>query len=538
MGPVSVEDLPQEARELAKKVCEAFEVAKDRHEQTRAKCERYYRLYRSYKDLKQSYREATPRDRDSVIRDAMHGFGTDLFIPYVFSVIETTLPRMLAQNPRMLITPAPVQDLAAANGIEDRIANMKLLIDRQQSKIGYHLVLQDIGKSGLMYGLGVGKTGWDRRFRDGRYLKPPTVMEHGGPEYVIGGLQEDGTPEQKLVYEGPVAEWIDLFDFIWDPRGWHFNAAQGGCIRWGIHRLWLDNNEIKQRIETGQWELPAGVELEDLLSMGGGQERDLIWKERMAAAGFTNVDKAADHLHEVWEYHDGDCVTTMVARAVPVQHGPNPHWHGELCFQGYKPTRVPGEMLGIGEPEAIEDLQEEMNILRAQRRDNAAMVLQRPFAYFDGLVKVDEFEWGPGAGLAVDGDPNQLLTFPSMQEIPQSGYQEEANLQRDIERVTGIDDTVSGGEGGGGASATATGVQMIQAAAGMLVQVGQRNWLHKGDSCAVAGRGAGQGNGTLRSADDESWQLVQFEIAVTSSFGFSGSPTSTCRRTLPRSSYS
>jgi hypothetical protein len=469
MSKVSIENLPPEARDLAKKVCEAFELAKDRHEQSRRKWDRYYRLYRSYKDLKRTHADSRNRDVDSILRDAQHGFGADLFIPYVFSVIETTLPRMMSQNPRMLITPAPVSDLGAARRIEENIENMKLLIDRQQNKIGYNLVAQDVGKSGLTLGIGVQKTGWDKRYRDGRVVREPTVAEEG-VDWVIGGVDAQGQPSQKLVYEGPVAEWVDPYDFIWDPRGWHLNRALGGHCRWVIFRSWCDNNELKQRIETGQWELPEGVELEDATSLGGGDARDEIWRDRMAAQGFSNVDTAADHLHEVWEYHDGDEVTTLLDRALPVMHGNNPHWHGEIPGQIYRPTRVPGEMLGIGEPEAIEDLQEEMNIMRGQRRDNAAIVLQRPFAYFEGLVDVADFEWGAGVGLPVDGDPSQLLHFFPVQDIPHSSYQEEANLQRDIERVTGIDDTVSGSEGGGGASATATGVQLVQAAAGIRIQ--------------------------------------------------------------------
>jgi hypothetical protein len=72
--------------------------------------------------------------------------------------------------------------------------------------------------------------------------------------------------------------------------------------------------------------------------------------------------------------------------------------------------------------------------------------------------------------IPVDGDPRELVFPLPLQDIPASGYQEEANLQRDIERVTGIDDTLSGGEGGGGASQTATGVQMVHAAANLRIQ--------------------------------------------------------------------
>jgi hypothetical protein len=105
----------------------------------------------------------------------------------------------------------------------------------------------------------------------------------------------------------------------------------------------------------------------------------------MAAAGYTQTDKRAGHVHECWEFHDGARVITILDKTMPVQAGPCPYWHGEIPFQVYRPTNVLHEMVGIGEAEAIEDLQDEMNELRTQRRDNAQLVVQRPFAYFDGL---------------------------------------------------------------------------------------------------------------------------------------------------------
>lgn len=461
MSSLSVESLPDRERELVKAWNEKFEQGKDRHEATRRKAERYYALYRSYKELKKAHGEAKPRDVDTLLRDQSHGFGSDLFIPYVFSTIETTLARMLGQDPTMKVRPAPtfagMQALMDAHRNSD---NHRVLLEKQIGQIDYHLTLQDVGRSGLTYGIGWGKTYWQENVQDGyRVLQEPTLRERGGPDWVIG-------QQEKLVYSGPMAECCDLFDLIHDPR-----AHDVKSCRWIIHRHWFDREEVRARIDSGMWQLPEGVDLEaDVFSLGSQEGRSALWAERMAAQGMPNADNTRQEaLIEVWECHDGQTVTTILGRAVPVQHGRHPYWHGELPFQIFRPTRVMHEMLGIGEPEAIEDLQEEMNVLRTQRRDNAAFVLQRPFAYFDGMVDADDFAWAPGVGLPVDGDPSNLIHFFPVQDIPASGYQEEANLQRDIERVTGIDDTLAGGEGGGGASATATGVQMVQQAAGVRI---------------------------------------------------------------------
>jgi hypothetical protein len=60
------------------------------------------------------------------------------------------------------------------------------------------------------------------------------------------------------------------------------------------------------------------------------------------------------------------------------------------------------------------------------------------------------------------------MIFPiPLQDLPFSSYREEDNLKADIERVTGIDDSSSSGVGG--AEQTATGVQLVQAAANVRI---------------------------------------------------------------------
>jgi hypothetical protein len=451
---VSVENLKPRERELVKRVLAAFGEGEDRHKAFRKSADRYYGLYRSYRNLKASYADAQPRDVDSILRDVKHGFGTDLFIPYVLSTIETTLPRMLSANPRLLVTPGTPE-------AEPNVENVRLMIDRQQAKQDYPLILQDVAKLGLMTGIGVQKVMWREVWQRGaKVLQKPTIETTDGAKWVEGS-------RDKLRYCGPKAECVDPWDFIWDPYAHDIETC-----RWVIHRFWVADEGIAQRVKDKEWKLPAGIKLEDVQGQASEEKRSEIWAERDAAAGYPSGDKSGGKgkMHEVWEFHDGAEVIVVLDRTVPVAYGPNPYWHGELPFQVFRPTKVPMEMVGIGLPESIEDLVEEMNVLRSQRRDAASFALNPPMAYFDGMVDIGDVQWAAGMFIPVDGDPKDLMHQFQVGDVPHSGYQEEANLQRDIERVTGIDDTLSGGEGGGGASQTATGVQMVHAAANLRIQ--------------------------------------------------------------------
>jgi hypothetical protein len=93
-------------------------------------------------------------------------------------------------------------------------------------------------------------------------------------------------------------------------------------------------------------------------------------------------------------------------------------------------------MVGIGEIEPIEDLAEEMNTLRSQRRDAATMALNAPYAYYDGLVDPADLKWGPNVAIPVPGDPRELLFQLPVKDVPASGYQEAAEIKADIEQAS------------------------------------------------------------------------------------------------------
>ena len=447
MGALPV-TLPPEHENALKLVLSSVDEAKDVHEAARRKWERYYRLYRSYKDFDSSLRDASPNDVDSILRDGQNTFDAHLFIPFTFSTIESQVPRLIVFNPRITVRPGDPDS-------EQNVDAVKLTLDRQMSKTKLPLTLQSLGKSGLTYGLGVIETAWEKTERRRRRLERGTSHE-----WIAG------EPTSSVIYEGGKATCLDIFDWIWDPY-----AYDAETLRWAVKRLWRPSSYVKDMIERKIWTIPDEVSIEDVCQLGNETGRDEIWADRMKVGGYQRPNDRGHHLHEVLEFHDGAQVVTVLDRELVVQAGENPYWHGEIPFQIYRPTEVLHEMVGIGEPEAIEDLNIELNELRTSRRQNARLVLQRPFAYFDGLVDPNDLEFGPGIGIPVDGDPRELLFPIPLQDIPQSGYQEEASYKADIERTTGIDDSSAGVAGGGGGVAdTATGAQLVQQAASIRIQ--------------------------------------------------------------------
>ena len=406
-------------------------------------------LYHGYTGLKQALRGTNGEIRDAVWADARKEFGHDLFIPYAFSTVETVLPRAISNRPRMLVLPRN-------EGSERNVEHMKAMIDAQQSQIDYELRLQDIGKSGFMYGIGWGKSYWLTRTGQRQTVVPSSyVLQAMGKPYAVQTTQE-------ALFDDPMAEHVPVRDIFWDP----FAASVENC-RWVAHRTWRDTAYVKNKFATGVWN-DLGLTDEDLGNNGAADRYRRTIEGQFEAQDIPMPsDRSRDtDIHEVLEYHDGATITTILDRKWIVLTAQNNAYYGRLPFQAYRPTVVLNQMVGKGEIEPIEDLQREMNMLRTNRMWNSLMVLHKVFAYNDGIVDPDKLKLGPGALWPVNGDPKDLLMPIEIPDIPFSSYREAQEIQGDIFRTSAIDDTGAGAT----SNSTATGVQLAMSMANARIQ--------------------------------------------------------------------
>ena len=413
------------------------------HQRFKERRDRMYARYRGYKEFFEEFKATAEKDRPRLLRAAESGYGQPLAIPLAFAIVETTLPRMLSNRPRMLITPR-------GPASESNVQNMRYLIDSQQEKINYELVLQDIAKDGLIPGLGVQKVLWrtDKRKRKmlARGILHPLVVTEG----VV------------TEFDGPVAERVDPIDFFGDPYASEINSPAGRVMEYGIGRTWRSDKYVLERMSKGMWLPLEEKEVKGLNSKAKFEETQSQDPSKSGdTAGWGGV-------HEVLEFHDGDRLITVLDREWLCVDMPNPYWHGELPFQLYRPTKVPGELYGIGEIEPLEDVFAEMNELRTNRRDNQRITNQQVFAYDEGVVDAADIKFGPGVVIPVNGDPRELLFPIPTKGLDNAGYQEEAALIANIDRVSGISDTTSGAESP--VQQTATGAQLVNAAASIRIQ--------------------------------------------------------------------
>lgn len=445
-------ELSPEANALLEQWRERFTFAEEHHKPFRQRGERLYANYRSYKEFKDYVSDGPERDRDRRIRDGAKEWGAEYFIPYTFATVETQAPRILSNRPRMLVLPR-------GPASERNVENMKFTIDAQQADIDYELVLQDVCKTGLIYNLGVEKSYWRREKRPVIKRVQRMVPDEYGPagEWYL-------TQGEETIFDGPTAESVDPFDFFWDP----FASGLEDC-EWVIHRTWRSTKYVLDRMSAGVW---APLEEGDVKAISGSTKFGEVFARRREIGGLKGMDQSSKDgrqlRHSVLECHDGEAVTTILDGQWVLQHGRNPLGYRGVPFHIYRPIKVPNSFVGIGAAEPIMDLQEEMNTLRRQRRDKATIAINMPFAFAEGFVDPDNFRFAPNLGIPVAGDPRELLYPLQTPDVPNSGYQEEERLAADIERATGLSDSLQGGQS---TAETATGAQLQVAAANIRIQL-------------------------------------------------------------------
>jgi hypothetical protein len=451
-----MQSLPPDLEQLRDRVLKAFSEAERQHKAYRPRWEHFFGLWSNYNDtVRQNAGNRHPRDWDPSHRQWWkRELGAELFIPMVFSTVETVVPRAIAQRPRMLVTPRPLSQLPpeALAQMQEAAQHHQLLLDAQQDALHYELILEDIARDGFIFGLGVQKTYWKREYRTQTRLE----------RHIYTGAW-CMAEHREAKWDDPFAECVDPFNFFWDPAADTIDTAD-----YAIHRSWRSTKYCLDMVQNQRWNLLPLTE-EDIGTGRGTGRRDEVWSARLRALGLGSSDSPTPDQHEVLEFHDGEQVITVLDRQWPVQMAKSPTWHGELPFQVFRPTRVPHRMVGRGEVEPIEDLQDELNTFRTQRLDNATLTLMQSFAYSEGNVDPADVKFGPGMLIPVVGDPREFLFPIPTGTIPNAGYQEMAELKADADRTSGISDVSTGADPSGGVSGTATGAQLVEANAGKRI---------------------------------------------------------------------
>ena len=402
--------------------------------------EECYQIYRAYRK---------ERDDDK----------SNLFIPYLFGLIETVVPRItdtiFAKKPYLKPLPREPQDIEASE-------SMQVLLDYQMDKCRFEEKITDAVKTATIYGTGYVKVYWDKQTetvvrKKRRQLTQPLdivkLMQELGMENASRYVEVE---EEVTRYEGVNIEPLDIFDVYVDPYAEDIESA-----RYVIHETLKPLSHLENMIKQGVYELPEGVKMKDIKESSPDREENSAL-DRQQDIGMANKPTNPEGMVNILEYWENDRVVVLVNDEYVVRDEKNPYHHKKIPIVKMVDTRVPKESDGIGEIEPNRYLQAELNTNRNQRIENVKMAINNMWAYQEGAIDPDDLKSKPNQAIPIrqGQNVNEVLQQFQPQRIHPSSYTEEDIIKRDMQETSGVTKYVRGIQPSG--SATATEITSLQ----------------------------------------------------------------------------
>lgn len=346
------------------------------------------------------------------IPDTKPPYRSNIFVPLVYPLVMTVLPRMISNKPTFRFEPREESD-------EKAVEQMGTLVDYQLDHMQFFKKLKMWVKDVLLFGTGVVKVYWERDDR------------------------ED--------YNDPQVQVVDLLDFFPDPKA---TQVDGGDFM--IHRTIMPVTTLKRAKKSDGTPLYKNL---DKIKDGTNEENSnklYLTNDRSMTIGDidgklilgTPYRQSMTLQCEVLEYwgiygdEDEEWVITVANRNTVIRAEKNPY-EGKRPF--VKMNIDPNNFLfhGTGIIEPLEHLQVALNDTRNQRMDNVNLILNKIFVVLkDADVNEQELISRPG-GVMYEGTPGgiRILETP---DITNSAYQEEAIIKQDAQEAVGVSDIIQG----------------------------------------------------------------------------------------------
>jgi|GEM_PF-5377738 len=354
--------------------------------------------------------------------------GSNLFVPHTFMQCEVIKARvaesLFATRPYIAALPRESADLEHA-------AKLQTLLDWQMNeRLDFaRLVGETVVGNMIVYGTAITYTGWQVRTRlvkQAALAERPLLDSDGLP--LLDGQGQPLAYESRqvsevrqVIHDDPVCAHILLTDFYIDPE-----AADIETARYLGHKEYLSRAQLLDLAEQGKYQ----IDWERLSPM----RRDGEYADSAdAGLGFYL-------LHHYWQEQRH---AVILNREQCVLEEENPFWHGLTPYDKCCYVQLPGQFYGMGVPEILAGLQDELNTSRNQRIDYNSLALRRMWKLRKGCgLTARDLLWRQNGVLQVENmDDVQEI---NIQGLPADAFANEAGVKQDMQDVTGCHDILMG----------------------------------------------------------------------------------------------
>ncbi len=391
-----------------------IETVTERMEKMKRKRRQYEKEWNDADKQRQMHRSNRPKD----------DWRSDLKLPDTFSVIETAKAEMVDQSPGIIYRPRESGDILKAT-------KLNKIFEYTWEKANGDLELMKFIDDTLVYGLGVGEEYWKHDVQKEKHLG----------DFDMETMEPKSWEEKdRVIYDDVYFESLSVWNFYWDPMADSLETARD-CAK----VLLFTDHDFQKKYKK----YPKAKKV--------ATGTDVYRPEWFKPLG--NLD---DSEVEVIHYYDKlNDLYLIIANGILLTptDNPIPYKHKDFPFVKAVDILLPHSFVGMGEPKVMKCLQDERDTLRNMRLDTTHLNIQTQYIVDDRLELDDE---------DLIAKPHSIIRGPvdsirAVEKIPIFGeaVQEEAMLNDDIIKATGIDIRMQslGGTGGGD---TATEVAILK----------------------------------------------------------------------------
>ena len=401
--------------------------------------DRSYKLYIAYNG-----------DRAKQIKS----WQANVFSPYIFSVVETLMPRILDARPDFVVQGRNQDDQAKASKVQSTL-------DYTWEVATMDPTSESLSRSALIYGTGYLQVSWKKEVRTHQFLSTKDLVKK---KYVW-------KKKKQIFYDAPYAEHVDNYSLWYD---WHNIPAESK--QYWFKRLILSGAEIRRKYPNADKE-----RLEIALKNYGGILTDYAAIRNQVKSVHEGTTKGADYnsssygwteqiyqntedpdlrMHEVFEWWRpfDDAYSVIINQKVPIltskfgAYMPIPFDFKESPFIAVPYLKLPNEFEGYGLPMLLENPQIMLNMIKNQRLDAVTLNIHKMWIV-NPLANINKAELVTRPfGIIYSTDPNGVREV-QFSDVKQSAYREEEATKSDMRYASGVDDS-SMAVGGGASSAT------------------------------------------------------------------------------------
>lgn len=342
-------------------------------------------------------------------------WSSNYYVPLTTAVVESAISEMVDLMPAPFVMPRGAEDIWKARIMEE-IFKYSWEISNGDEE------MKQIIRGTVIHGTAIGQ---EYYLKDARTIK------------TISGLSEiknrrkqrqfEGEEKEVLEYDDVMLEWVSPWDFLIDENAREINRGPykaRDCIRRYIMsyddaKRFFKGNEIYDHLNNFRFVKP-----------GGNTDYFQFFKPPQGM-------RKADDVEVLWYWsRTPEDTLCIVINDVVVRMGPNPYRHKQLPYGKVVDINRLGKFYGKGEPELLESIQEESNMLRRMIMDRNHLDIDKMFTGPQN-TQLDEDDLIARPHGFIPGEDIKAIEYG---DIPLSVERTIKSIGEDKISVTGIDE--------------------------------------------------------------------------------------------------